>query len=303
MSAAAVVVVGSANTDLILPVTALPKPGETVLAGDRGHAAGGKGLNSAVAAARSGGRVTMIAAVGDDDAGRELTAVLRESGVDAARLRSVGTPTGLAVVIVDGAGENSIVVASGANATLLDLTAEELAGIRSARVLLAQLEVPLPTVTAAAAAAHDAGVRVLLNAAPAQHLPDDLLSSVDVLVVNEPEALLVAGAGATDVADAVARLLTRVPELVVTLGASGSLYRSGAGAELRVPALPVRAVDTTAAGDTFAGVLATGLAEGSAMPDALRLATAAAALSVQRSGAVPSIPTRAAIEAVLAGQP
>jgi len=293
-----IAIVGSANLDLVLSVTALPRPGETVLASGRSNSAGGKGINSAVAAARSGAVVTMIAAVGDDDAGRELTAVLRDCGVDVGNVRVVDAPTGLAVVVVDAAGENNIVVASGANAELVDLTDDELAVVGSARVLLLQLEVPLPTVRAAAAAGRAAGARVVLNAAPAQPLSDDLLAEVDVLVVNESEARVIAGV--SDMAQAVPLLWERVPDVVVTLGAAGSLHGSRGSEELWVPALPVRPVDTTGAGDTFTGVLAAGLAEGQAMPDALRLATAAAALSVQRTGAVPSIPTRADVEALLA---
>ena len=295
-----VTVLGSANADLVLDVARLPSPGETVLAAGRRLSPGGKGLNQAVAAARAGAATTLVAATGDDAEGAMLRAVVAEEGMTA-RLRSTAAATGLAAVLVDAAGQNSIVVVPGANAELIDLTADELAAVTGGRVLLVQLEVPLATVTAAARAAHAAGVTVVLNASPARPLPDELLAALDVLVVNEGEARAVAGLDAAGALDAaVEALVARVGDVVVTLGADGSTHRGGGGASHREPGLRVPVLDTTGAGDTYAGYLAAALAEGSDLPVAMRLATAAAALSVQRAGAVPAVPRRAEVAGLLA---
>lgn len=312
-SAASVTVVGSANADLVLSVARLPLPGETVLADGRRISPGGKGLNQAVAAARAGCRTRFVAAFGSDAEATILRDVLAAEDIVAA-VREVDAPTGLAVVMVDAEGENSIVVDPGANARLWGLTAAELAAVTEATVLLVQLEVPLPTVAAAVRAAKAAGVTVVLNAAPAAVLDDDLLGDVDVLIVNEGEArVLAAPAGGSmaglddsdpapdpdsDLDSLVDLLLARVPAVVVTLGGAGAVQRGRDGSRHVEPGRAVPVVDTTGAGDTFAGYFAAALAEGVSMRSALRRATAAGALCVQRRGAVPAVPRRDEVDAL-----
>lgn len=288
---------GSANVDLVLRVAGIPAPGETRLAAGMSRSPGGKGLNQAVAAARHGARTAFVGAVGDDADGRMLRAVLTEDGIEA-HLRESAEATGLAVVLVEDSGENAIVVASGANAGVVRPTPAELAVVTAGRVLLAQLELPVPAVRAAAEAARASGVRVVLNAAPARRLPAELLGCLDVLVVNEHEARVVAGTGDAPLDAAVDALLATVPQVVVTLGAAGCLYR--AGAEVRLAAPAVEAVDTTGAGDTFVGVLVAALAEAVPVREALRRSVVAGSLCVQRRGAVPAIPRRAEVLEALA---
>lgn len=290
---------GSANADLVLRVAGIPAPGETVLATGTSRSPGGKGLNQAVAAARHGARTAFVGAVGDDEDGRMLRAVLTEDGIQA-HLRESTEATGLAVVLVEDSGENAIVVASGANAAVGRPTPAELAVVTAGRVLLIQLELPVPAVLAAAEAAHAAGVRVVLNAAPARRLPVELLGCLDVLVVNEHEARVVAGTGEAPLDAAVDALLATVPQVVVTLGAAGCLYRGRGGVEVRLAAPAVEAVDTTGAGDTFVGVLVAALADAVPVSEALRLAVVAGSLCVQRRGAVPAIPRRAEVLEALA---
>ena len=297
-----VVIVGSANADLVLTVAQHVSPGETALALGRADHAGGKGLNQAVAAARAGARAAFIAAVGEDEPGRMLRAVVAEAGIDSTRIRTSDEPTGLAVVMVDEDGENSIIVASGANATLI-LKDDDEALVRAAKVLVLQLEVPLDTVQAAAAAAHHAGVRVVLNAAPSRPLPRSLLDSVDVLVVNEHEARAVLAAdrepddtGPDATPEALCRRLSElVPAVIVTLGAAGALLAETGHAPVRVAAPRATVVDTTGAGDTFTGALAAALAGGASLQDAAWFGSCAGSLAVETGGAVPSIPLRAAI--------
>ena len=281
-----VVVVGSANLDVVLEVRDLPGPGQTVLAHGRTTGPGGKGLNQAVAAARSGARTCFVGAVGDDDAGALLRSELDAAGVRTALRRSTGR-TGTAYVLVDGRGENCIVVDPGANAGLDGLDDGQRGLLGRARVVLCSLEVPVATVTAALGAT--GGLRVL-NAAPAQDLPAALTDLVDVLVVNEAEALTVAGRAVLP--EAVELLLERVPEVVVTLGADGVLLARRGQAERRVAAVPARSlVDTTGAGDVLCGAYAAARATGSDGLTAVLLGCAAASLSVERSGAARSAPT------------
>ncbi|MFI6343933.1 ribokinase [Streptomyces sp. NPDC050560] len=289
-----IVVLGSANMDLVAYAKVAPALGETVTGESFRTVAGGKGANQAVAAARAGGAVTMAGAVGDDAFGARLRAVLAEAGVDTGRLRTTGTPTGTAHIVVDGEGRNAIVVVPGANGTVTGLAEGDEAAIAAAGTLLLQLEVPLAGVLAGARAAREHGVRTVLTPAPAQPLPDELLARVDLLVPNEHEAAALAGV--EDPRAAARALLDLVPEVVVTMGARGSLYLGRGLEPLVVPARPARAKDTTAAGDTFVGALAVALGEGRPMPDALAWATAAAALSVEREGASSSMPGRAAID-------
>jgi len=283
-----VVVVGSANLDLIAAVPAIPAPGVTVLATGREARAGGKGLNQAVAAARAGARTSLVGAVGDDDAATVLVREAQAAGIDIAALRRVPGASGTAWILVQPDGENAIVVDSGANGTVERLTAEERRLVAGARVVVAQLETPLSAVTEAAAAAREGGGRFLLNAAPARELPAELLGLVDVLVVNEHEAAHLSGEATPDAA--AARLLDRVGAVVVTLGAEGALV--AAAGQRRVAGVRARVVDTTGAGDTFTGVLAATLAEGTDLDAAAVRAVVAGALAVERAGAVPSIPTR-----------
>ncbi|WP_052397744.1 ribokinase [Streptomyces sp. NRRL F-5123] len=299
---AAVAVLGSANMDLVAYAKAAPRLGETVTGESFRTVPGGKGANQAIAAARAGGAVTMIGAVGDDDFGVQLRAALDRSGVDTVRLRTVPGPSGIAQITVDGAGHNAIVVVPGANGTVTALTSQDEAAIGAAGALLLQLELPLAGVLAGARAARERGVRTVLTPAPAQPLPDELLAVTDLLVPNEHEAAALSGEG--DPRAAARALLDVVPEVVVTLGAAGCLHAVRGREPLAVPALKAEVVDTTAAGDTFVGALAVALGEGRPADEALRWATAASALSVEQAGASSSMPLRAAVDArAAAGHP
>lgn len=289
-SPASVVVVGSANLDQVFRVVAIPAPGETVLSTSFSTASGGKGQNQAVAAARAGASTAFIAALGDDGFGASIREGLAADGIDAALVRTVDAPTGTALIAVDDSGENTIIVEAGANARLADLTDEDAAVISSASHLIMQLEIPLATVTEAAQIARQSNTTVVLNAAPIRELPDELLAAVDILVVNEHEAAYLARGG---------EVSALAPVVIVTLGAAGAVLYSAGEPEFRVPAPKVVAVDATGAGDTFCGALVARLAEGGSFRDSLRFAVAAASLSVQSAGAVPSIPTRSAIDAQL----
>ncbi|WP_026931418.1 ribokinase [Glycomyces tenuis] len=286
-----VAILGSANLDLVYEVERIPAPGETVLA--RGFASypGGKGNNQAVAAVRAGADTVFIVALGPDDAGRRLDTEARAAGIDV-RPRYPGGPTGTAVIYVDRHGENSIVVNSGANAALTKLSTTDLAAIDTADVLVLQMETPVRTVAKAIAEAKTTGTAVVLNAAPSGAVTRRLVSQVDVLIVNEHEAAEIVGE-ACDAAELVSELTAQGCAVIVTLGAAGALVGVPGAAPVRVPAYEVDAVDTTGAGDAFVGAFAavfdgTGL---EALVDATGFATAAAAIAVQRKGAVPSIPT------------
>lgn len=291
-----VVVVGSANVDLVYTVASIPAPGETVLATGGSRHPGGKGANQAIAAARAGAATTFVALLGDDDGGALLRDSLRGAGVvDATRITA--GETGTALITVDARAENTIVVNSGANALFTSLTDDQAQLIRDAELLVLQLEIPLETVRAAAAVARAAGTRVLLNAAPVRPLPSEVLALVDVLIVNETEAAQLAGDDATDLFSRAQALTRSVPSVIITLGSAGSILLHRGDAELTlVEAHEVEAVDTTGAGDTFCGALASALDEGLDLASAARFATAASALSVQRAGAVPSIPHRKEID-------
>ncbi len=292
----AVTIVGSANMDTVFTVARIPQPGETLLAESAARYPGGKGLNQAVAAARAGALTTFVGAVGSDDNGAALTTTMVEAGIGIDRLRrSEEHGTGQAFIVVDGSGENTIIVASGANASVTELTGEERAHLEHSAVVLMQLELSLAVVEEAAREAHYASATVILNAAPARILPASLVAELDLLIVNEHEACIVSGID--DLGAASAALASQVPRLVVTLGAAGSVLWEGGTELARVPSRTVTAVDTTGAGDTFCGALAAALAEGRPFEDAAAFASVAASLSVQKLGAVPSIPTRAHIEA------
>ncbi len=287
-----VAVVGSANIDLVVTAPVLPRPGETVLGRDFTRVPGGKGANQAIAARRAGAEVTFVGAIGSDAFGVDLRARLTASGVDTALLRVVYGVSGVALIVVDEAGENTIVVAPGANAALLDLTGPEQAAIAEADVLLVQLEVPMSTVTAAVRAAR---TRVLLNAAPARPLPADLLAAVDLLVVNQVEAAALLPDAGTEPAGLVRALLAQVPRVVLTRGPDGAWYGERDADPVHVPAPVVEAVDTTAAGDAFTAALAVGWGEGRDVVDAVRWASAAGAAAVRRLGASTALPQRTEI--------
>jgi ribokinase len=304
MGSASIVVVGSSNTDMIIRLGRIPRPGETILGGKFLTAAGGKGANQAVGAARAGGKVAFIARLGKDIFGDQAIAGLRRDGIDVRRvLRDANAPSGVALIFVAEDGENSIAVASGANAKLSSADMRQ-AGtlIRSASLLVVQLETPLAAVRAAAELAVRAGVPVILNPAPARALPDSLLKLISIITPNETEAELLTGIKVTDEAAAAkasrALLLRGARAVILTLGARGAFLADGKSQQL-VPGFRVKALDTTAAGDIFNGALAVALAEGEELPDAVRFANAAAALSVARLGAQPSAPTRREIERLL----
>ncbi|OCI30512.1 ribokinase [Oerskovia enterophila] len=293
-----VVVVGSANVDLVVDVPRHPGGGETILGGDLRRSPGGKGANQAVAAARAGGADTsFVGALGRDESGELLLASLDRAGVRTDLVERVEAPTGTALITVSPDGENAIVVAPGANSHVR-IGAAQADRLAAADVVLAQLEIPLDVVLAAAAARRPGAV-LALNAAPSRDLPDEMWAALDLLVVNEHEALDLAGGPAdpagTASPDPVERLaavlLERVPAVVVTLGGAGCLVAQRGAAPVRVPAPRVDAVDTTGAGDTFCGVLAAALAGGSTLVDAARTASFAGALAVTRPGAQDAVPT------------
>lgn len=292
-----VVVVGSANMDLVAYAARLPDVGETVTGRAYETIPGGKGANQAIAASRAGASVRMVGAVGADPFGGQVLETLGAAGVDCTAVRRAPGATGTAHISVDDQGQNTIVVVPGANGTVTSLSPGERELVRGASVVLLQLELPLSVVVEAARAGHEAGAEVVLTPAPVQDLPDELYAAVDVLLPNAGEARRLADE--QDVDAAVKALLRRVPVVVATLGGDGCVLRTRAGVEQALPALGVPVVDTTAAGDTFAGALAVARAEGADWDRALRWASAAAAISVGRKGASTSAPTRAEIAALL----
>lgn len=296
-----IVVVGSSNMDLVVKAARIPAPGETILGGEFLMVAGGKGANQAVAAAKLGAKVFFVARLGNDLFGRKSLDNFRLEGLDTTYVSLTSdAPSGVALIAVDHAGNNAIVVAPGANARLSpdDVRRAE-DQIRSAGAVVAQLEVPMATVQCVAEIAHDAGVPFLLNPAPAQWLSPSLLKAVSVLTPNESEARILTGVEVVDANSArkAAEMLlsTGVKSVIVTLGSKGFLLAEGNSTEL-VPAMEVRAVDTTAAGDAFTGSLAVGLAQGQSLREAALFANRVAAFSVTRLGAQPSMPTRSELE-------
>ena len=300
-----VTVVGSLNMDLVVRAPRIPQPGETIIGGEFQTAPGGKGANQAVAAARLGAQVSMVGRVGRDAFAGSLLENLAQAGVDYTFVvEDPGAATGVALIVVDDAGQNSIVVASGANMRLspADVDAAKDA-IATADVLLLQLESPLDVVNRAAEVARSSGVTVILNPAPARPLPAALITLVDVLVPNENETALLAGRPVDDDAatEAAAGALLNLGAgtVILTLGERGTLLAREDIVE-RFPAFEVAPVDTTAAGDAFVGGLAVALAEGQVLTDAVRWGNAAGALATTKLGAQPSLPTRLALEAMLA---
>jgi ribokinase len=289
-----VLVVGSINEDVVLGVARAPHAGETVTAKERTRHPGGKGANQAVAAARAGAHVDMVARVGSDTAGRRMIDALRDEGVQTDAIQSLeDVETGTAYITVADDGDNVIVVDPGANARLSARDVEAHRGeIERADVMLAQLEIPIESVAAALELARAASTRPVLTLAPAQKLPSDVLADIDPLLVNQHEALVVLGEAGDEVADGAdagdlaRRLLDLGPRsAVITLGAQGAVY-AHAGGVRHLSARPVdTVVDTTGAGDAFAGALAAALARGSDLADAVQAGLEAAAVTVTRAGA------------------
>ncbi len=301
-----IVVVGSSNTDMVIRVPRLPAPGETVLGGTYSVSAGGKGANQAVAAARAGGRVAFIAKVGRDDFGSRAIEGFQRAGIDTTWVsQDPDAPSGVAMIYVDAEGENSIAVAAGANERLSEvdiLSAKEV--IAGATVLLVQMEIPLKTVEAAVSTAAEAGVQVILNPAPAQPLSREILRHVSVLTPNETEAALLLRETIINNYEQAARKLREkgVKTVIITLGSRGSFVSDERFTGM-VPAYKVKATDTIAAGDVFNGALAVALSEKKTMEEAVRFASAAAAISVTRRGAQASAPAAGEIIKFMSNHP
>ena len=297
-----IVVVGSLNMDLVVNASRHPQIGETILGGRFATFPGGKGANQAVAAARMGAQVSMIGCVGRDSFGEQLIQVASQDGIDTHYIGQVdGEATGIALITVDREGRNTIVVASGAN---LSLTPQELhkaeRAFQRANVLVTQLESPMETVEAAIALAVKNQLPVVLNPAPAQPLKPEIFARVDYLIPNEREAMQISESETLE--GAIHRLQSLgVRNLIITLGEQGVLVITDQGRQ-EIPAYRVQAVDTVAAGDAFVGAFACGLSEGMELSEAVRLGNAAAAISVTRAGAQPSLPMRKEVNEFVGGQ-
>jgi ribokinase len=307
---AKVVIVGSLNMDLVTRAPRLPRAGETLAGQSFVTVPGGKGANQAVAAARLGASVAMIGCVGDDAYGEQLRAALLAEGVDCQAVTPVtGESTGVALIVVDDSSQNAIVIVAGGNGHVTASVVDSFDALLSqAEVIICQLEVPLDTVGHVLKRGHELGKTVILNPAPASGpLPPQWFAWIDYLIPNESEATALTGlpVDSTASADAAASALLAagVSKVIVTLGEQGALFASKSRSE-HFPAPKVQPIDTTAAGDTFVGGFAAALADGKSESDAIRFGQVAAALSVTRSGAQPSIPTLAEVQACAAqGQP
>ncbi|MGM0360003.1 ribokinase [Streptomyces griseoaurantiacus] len=294
-------VVGSANADLVIGVERRPGAGETVLGSDLAVHPGGKGANQAVAAARLGARTALLARVGEDGHGRLLLDSQAESGVDTAGVLVGGAPTGVALITVDPSGDNSIVVSPGANARLTPADVRAAEGLlHASRVVSAQLEIPLETVVEVVRNL-PGDTRFVLNPSPPRALPPEVLAACDPLIVNEHEARVVAGGaglGGTPEEWARALLALGPRSVVVTLGAAGAVVAEGTGAPVRVPSVKVEAVDTTGAGDAFTAALAWRLGAGESLARAAAYAARVGAAAVTRAGAQVSFPTAREVAAL-----
>ncbi len=297
-------VLGSINVDHVIRVPYFPKAGETLTGYGYQIAYGGKGANQAVAAARVGAKVSFIGAIGDDQIGQTMKQAFEQDGIDTSAICVIpNQATGLAMIQVADSGENSIVISAGANADLSEALVEQhKSHIEQADILLMQLESPLQAVTLATKFAKTAGVKVVLNPAPAQPLPDSLLSHIDIITPNETEAEILTGIKVTDEQTAAVAAnhfhQLGIETVLITLGSKGVYYSEKGQGEI-IPGFRVDAVDTTAAGDTFNGAFVTALLEGKSAKDAIRFAHAAAAISVTRMGAQTAIPRREDVDQFL----
>lgn len=299
MKTGKILVIGSSNTDMTIKSERLPAPGETILGGKFLMGAGGKGANQAVAARRLGGDVTFVCKVGRDIFGDNAIKGYEKEGIDTSHILRSDAPSGVALILVDAKAENSIAVAPGANGDLTPADIRNLRGvIAEASYLILQLEVPVETVLEAARIAHEAGVYVILNPAPACPLPEELFKYLSLITPNQTETALMTGIEADEASldKAVDALRAKgVKDVIVTLGSRGSIVCTGEKRDF-IPACKVKAVDTTAAGDTFCGALCVALSEGKSLKDAAAFATKASALAVQKMGAQDSIPYRKDIQ-------
>jgi ribokinase len=297
MSDKKIIVIGSCNTDMVIKADRLPVPGETVIGGTFFMNPGGKGANQAVAAARLGGKVTFISKTGNDVFGRQSIELFNTENINTNYIFSdPKNPSGVALITVDSNGENCIVVASGANASLCPADIETAKNeIEQSEIVLMQLEIPMETVEYATKMAFKKGIKVILNPAPAQSLSDKLLKSLYIITPNKSEAEILSGIKVHDwesakkAADVIRAKGANI--VVITLGSQGALICENQKYH-KVEATKVTALDTTAAGDTFSGALCVGISEGNSIVDAVKMAAKAAALSVTRMGAQSSIPYR-----------
>lgn len=295
-----ILVIGSSNTDMTIKGEKLPAPGETVLGGQFRMGPGGKGANQAVAAQRLGGDVTFICKVGRDIFGDNAVNGYVKEGINTDYILRSDEPSGTALILVDDSGENVISVAAGANGDFSEADIDSVADvIKASDYLILQLEIPIPSVVRAAKIAYEAGVYVILNTAPACPLPKELFSYVSLITPNQTESAILTGIDVKDETsrdEAVAAFNAMgVKDVIVTLGSRGSLVCTG-GSKTMVPALKVKAVDATAAGDTFCGAVCVALSEGKTLVEAAEFATKASALTVQKLGAQDSIPNRSDIK-------
>jgi ribokinase len=300
MSTKKIIVIGSANTDMVVKSNKLPLPGETILGGTFFMNAGGKGANQAVAAARLGGNVTLVAKVGDDIFGKQTIEGLKKENIKTDYVFvDEEIPSGTALIIVNEEGENCIVVAPGANARLLTGEIEQVNSISDAEIILMQLEIPMATIEAVAKLSKNTGQKLIINPAPAQPLSDDLLNGLFLVTPNETEAFLLTGIKVEDAASASQAadifLSKGVQNVIITLGKQGAYFQNSS-LKLKVDAPVVRAMDTTAAGDTFSGAIAVAITEKMDWKDAIQFAVKAASISVTRMGAQASVPYRVELD-------
>jgi ribokinase len=297
MSLKKIVVVGSSNTDMVVKTNRLPVPGETVLGGNFMMNPGGKGANQAVTISRLGGNVSFITKTGNDLFGKQSVEMFAEENINTDYVFSdANNPSGVALIMVDENGENCIVVASGANGTLSPADIDKAQGlIESADILLMQLETPLETLEYAAKFAHEKNVTVVLNPAPATFLSNSFLECINILIPNKTEAELLSGIriDGWNTARNAAEIISDkgIENVIITLGSKGALIKEGAEF-YEVPVEGIKAVDTTAAGDTFCGALCVALAEEKSLLEAVKFANKAAGITVTRAGAMSSIPNR-----------
>jgi len=300
-----IIVIGSLNADLVVRAPRFPEPGETISGEDLAIIPGGKGANQAVAAARQGTSVAMVGRVGDDSFGPTLIQNLKDNNVETTHVQTDESATGTAIIVVDAEGQNSIVLSPGANGRVTQSDVDAVS-FQDADTLLLQLEIPLETVIHAASLAHQKGLRVILNPAPARQLPDALLADVDILIPNESELQLLSGQSVTDLnsAKSAARTLLEkgVKTVIVTLGANGALLVTKEQVT-NIPTFKVDVVDTTAAGDAFIGGLAAALLKDKPLEEAVRYGNASGALAATKFGAQPSLPTADEVEQLLKNSP